>query len=57
MKTEAIRLDGRFADIEHRRHLLSNNPNNWSQFSDYMGEDAVNRVLQNNKTMPIEFPL
>ena len=44
MKTVIFDLDGILADIVHRRHFVSNNENNWSEFNDRMSEDVINEA-------------
>ncbi len=42
MKTVLFDIDGTLADIEHRRHYVEGDTQNWTAFFDEMGTDTVN---------------
>jgi phosphoglycolate phosphatase-like HAD superfamily hydrolase len=42
MKTVLFDIDGTLADIEHRRHYVEGDRQNWTAFFEEMGADTVN---------------
>lgn len=38
-------IDGTLANIDHRRHLVENEPPKWFEFFDLMGSDSVNEPV------------
>ncbi|GLQ35256.1 hypothetical protein GCM10007939_15390 [Amylibacter marinus] len=45
MKTVLFDIDGTLADIEHRRHFVEGDRQNWFRFFEAMGDDVVNKPI------------